>query len=277
MNENTDASIKDLMKDVSTEALIEELRTRALTTENVTSLQSLKPVDKTEKVVVAPEVSVPMKTKSSAERFAKAVVRKNAHGKLPAGSKINNLAIDGSKSGGFYDHGPDKIELSALENGVVNLQLGILYQNQDRFPDLVSTHIVTVTPSKMDSGNMVLTIRFFQDPKQIGGRGLCAPAHVSTELPNGTMSEFLGEIQKTPDLLEDFYQKTFVGIDSSGESPGMRRVKADGFYLVAGAKLEEASKVGSYDKDGTRRFFESLQKFQYQSGPYGSEDAFQPR
>jgi len=91
------------------------------------------------------------------------------------------------------------------------------------------------------------------------------------------MTEFLGEISKNPDLLEDFYQKTFVGLDSQGGLPGMRRIKADGFFIISGTKLEEAGKVGKYDTRAVDTFFSSLEKHQYQQGPYGTGDAFQPR
>ena len=91
------------------------------------------------------------------------------------------------------------------------------------------------------------------------------------------MTEFLGEISKNPDLLEDFYQKTFVGLDSQGGLPGMRRIKANGFFIISGTKLEEAGRVEKYDTRAVGTFFSSLEKHQYQQGPYGTGDAFQPK
>lgn len=276
MSENKDAAMMDLLKDVPTETLIAMLRTRGLTADNVTALQSLRPAETTSGSQVTIATGGPKEIKSSAEKFAKAVVRKNAQGKLPAGSKINGVEINRSYVGGFYDHGPDQMRPSPLENSVSQLHSSI-YQNQDKLPDLMKSHVVSVTPSEADRGNMVLTIYFFQDRKQIDGRGWCTPAHVSTELPSGVMTEFLGEASRNPDLLEDFYQRTFIGLDSVGEKPGMRRIKADGFYLISGAKLEEAGKVGRYDTGGMSKFFGTLEKHQYQNGPYGTGDVFQPR
>ena len=213
---------------------------------------------------------------SLAKRFAKAVVRKNVHGKLPAGSKINGVEIKRSYAGGFYDHGPDQMFLSPLESKVSQLHTTI-YQEQNKLPELVNSHVVSVVPSVTDRRNAVLTIHFFQDRKQVDGRGWCTPAHVSTELPGGVMAEFLGTVSRNPDLLEDFYQRTFMGLDSEGGLPGMRRTKVDGFYLISGDRLLEAGKVGAYDTEGVNRFFGALEKHHYQNGPYGTGDTFQPR
>jgi len=241
------------------------------------AIRSLQPAETTGNSQAVIATGNPEELKSSVEKFAKAVVRKNAQGKLPAGSKINGVEINRSYVGGFYDHGPDQMRLSPLENNVSQLHSTIIYSNQDKLPDLINSHVVSVTPSETDHGNSILTIYFFQDRKQIDGRGWCTPAHASTELPSGAMTEFLGEISKNPDLLEDFYQKTFVGLDSQGGLPGMRRIKADGFFIISGTKLEEAGKVGKYDTRAVDTFFSSLEKHQYQQGPYGTGDAFQPR
>lgn len=276
MSENKDAAIEDLLKNVSTEELISLLRARNLTPGNVAVLQSLRPAETTSGSQTTIATGGPKEIKSSAERFAKAVIRKNAHGKLPVGSKINGVEIDRFKEGGFYDHGPDKkMQPSPLGEKVSQLN-STIYKNQRELPDLVNTHIVSVTPSEQDKGNMILTIHFFQDKKQIDGRGWCTPGHVSTELPSGIMTEFLGEISKNPDLLEDFYQKSFVGLDSQDGSPGMRRTKSDGFYLISGSKLEEVGKIASDNTRSVNNFFATLEKHHYQQGPHGTGDTFQP-
>jgi hypothetical protein len=216
----------------------------------------------------------------SAEKFAKAVVRKNVHGKLPAGIKTNGLKV--VSSDGFYDHGPDNVQLPLLtKKFLYEIQNGAIYGlgNRNYFSDLINTQIVTAAPSITDSKNLVLTIHFFQDNKQEDARGKFTPAYMSAELPSGVMSEFIDAIQKSPDLLEDFYQKTFVGLDSQGGSPGMRRAKSDGFFLITGSKLEEASGISRYDERKIRTFFDSLksEKYLYKHGPYGTGDAFQPK
>lgn len=274
--EKNDAGLKDLMKDVSTEALIEELKTRNLTQDNISLLQTFKPTEKTDVPEIKTDINTSIETVQSAEKFVKAVERKNAFGKLPSGSTIDSKSIEGL-GGGFYDHGPDKMELPKAENGVSSMQNNILYQKQDKFSEQMGSHLVTVAPSEANHANMVLTIRFFQDRKQIDGRGWCTPAHVSVEIPNNIMSEFVNEIQKNPDLLEDFYKKTFEGLDGSNDQPGMRRIKANGFYLITGDKLAEATEVDKYNETLANRFFNSLQKLKYQNGPYGSGDEFKPR
>ncbi len=211
-----------------------------------------------------------------AEKFAKAVIRKYVEGKLPSGSKVNGTEINSLYAGGFHNHGPDRIPSSPLFNNVLRL-FNTIYENPNKLPNIMNSHIVSVTPSQTDLENRVLTILFFQDAKQVDSRGYCTRGQVSMELPNGVMTEFLGEISKNPDLLEDFYQKTFVGLDSQGGLPGMRRIKANGFFIISGTKLEEAGRVEKYDTRAVGTFFSSLEKHQYQQGPYGTGDAFQPK
>lgn len=274
--ENRVAAALEGLKNISTDALIAELTGRALTAEEVSKLQLLRSAETTGTSQTTLVTEGRTDVKSSAEKFARAVVRKNVQGKLPAGSKINGVEINRQEAGGFYDHGPDKMRLSSPKYSIEELSSGV-YQRQDQFPDLVGAHVVSVTPSEIDRVNMVLTIYFFQDKKQIDGRGWCTPAHVSAELPSRTMTEFLSEISKNPDLLEDFYQRIFVGLDSQGDLPGMRRVKADGFFLISEAKLGEAVTIKGYNTQAIGAFFKSLEKHQYQKGPYGTGDAFQPR
>lgn len=214
---------------------------------------------------------------SLAEKFAKAVVRKNVNGFLPEGSKINGVKIHGIDAGGFYDHGPDKLYPPRGEKNVARLHNHSIYPHRVKLPDLVQSHIVSVAQSDTDRGNMVLTIHFFNDSEKLDPRSECSPAYITTELPERTMTEFLEEISRNPDLLEDFYQKAFVGLDSVGGLPGMKRVKADGFFLISGDKLIEAGKIESHlDIDGVRNFFETLEKHHYQNGPYGTSE-FRPR
>jgi hypothetical protein len=215
---------------------------------------------------------------SSAEKFVKAVVKRNVFGKLPNGLKTSGVNV--VSSGRFYDHGPDKVQLSPLAgNFFYEILNHAIYSNSKKFSDLINTHIVTVAPSLTDSKNMVLTVHFFQDKQQEDARGYFTPAYVSTELAGGVMSEFIDAIQKSPDLLEDFYQKTFVELDSQGGRPGMRRAKSDGFFLITGPKLEETSGISRYDERKIRTFFDSLknEKHLYQHGPYGTGEAFLQR
>lgn len=276
MSEQEKDPALEVLRNFSTDALLAELARRSLTAEEVSKLQLLRPAETTGTSQTTLATEGRTDVKSSAERFARAVVRKNVQGKLPEGSTINGVKINSRNVGGFYDHGPDQMRLSPDDHRINQLYSGI-YHEQDQFPDLVGAHVVSVTPSEADHENTVLTIHFFQDRKQIDSRGSCTPAYVSAELPGGAMTEFLSEMLKNPDLLEDFYQRIFVGLDSQGDLPGMRRVKADGFFLISGTKLEEAVKIQGYDTQAVSTFFKSLEKHQYQKGPYGTGDAFQPR
>lgn len=266
---------KNPLQDTPTAVLVEELKRRNdLKPEHIAALHSLEaaPVRKIQDVIgkKLPEEQ----NQTLAEKFASAVVRRSVFARLPVGSKINGVRINGSNAVGFWNHGPD--EKSSF--WYIPPEQTIIGESE--IPDLISSHIVRVTPSQVNKGNMILRIFFFQDMQIEDNRGHYTPANVMAEMPNEAMTEFLDEISKNPDLLEDFYQKAFVGLDSKGGSPGMRRVKANGFYIISGDKLLEADKIGSFDKHndivGARPFFASLEKHQYQHGPYGTGEAFAP-
>lgn len=215
------------------------------------------------------------KEKSSVGEFAQAVIRRKVYGKLPVGTKINGMEIDELSAGKFCDHGPDRIRPSKLEENVGQLHLR-LFVAQDKLPDLVNSHVVSVSPSETEPGNMVLTIHFFQDRQAPNSRDTYTTAYVQTELPKDVMDKLLSEVtdNDNPDILEGFYQEVFDGLDSKGKAPGMRRVKAAGFYLITGSDLVRAGRT-EYGPEGIRRFFQRLEKYhQYRNGPYGSGDVF---
>lgn len=211
-------------------------------------------------------------SKNPVEKYVQAVVRRKVYGKLPAETEINGTTINRLSVGKFYDHGPDQMGFSTLEDNVAGLhsQLFIL---QGKLPNLlINSHIVSVTPPKIESGNMVLTIRFFQDRKAPNSNNMYTTAYVQIELPGDVMNELIAKVIENPDLLEEFYQKVFVGLDSKGERPGMRRAQADGFYLITDLDLIKAGRARGQEMIG--RFFQKLERYRYTNGPYGSGDVF---
>ncbi len=267
----------EMLNSVSTETLIGILKGRELTAQDIESISLLRPADTTTNVnnseafEVTEAVGAQDEGKPSAERFAKAVIRKNAHGKLAAGTKVIGIPI--TDPTGFYDHGPDKIQRADSDKNVAYLH-NLVYEKQKQFPDLIGSHIVSVAPSTTDESSRILTLRFFQDRKQEDSRGWCTPAYISTELPADVATEFLSEIAQHPDLLEDFYQRTFPDMDSEGDRLGFRRVRADGLYIIPDDKLAEISSMKTNDTRGVTPFFTSIGKLQYQNGPYGTGDTF---
>lgn len=119
-----------------------------------------------------------------------------------------------------------------------------------------------------------MTIHFFQDARAPGSGNHYTPACVQIELPCETAEELVEEIRQDPDLLEVFYQVVFSGLDEN-KSPGMRRVRADGFYLVTESNLEEAAMIGRNDPYAVGVFFKNLKKYKYAGGPYGPGDPFE--
>jgi hypothetical protein len=144
-------------------------------------------------------------------------------------------------------------------------------------PDLAASHFLTVGPSPRDPRSLVLTLRFFQDEKQVDSRGRCTPAHFSIEFHNEVMVRFLEEIQKNPDLLEDFYQKVFADLDARDSHLGMRRLKASGFFLIIPRKMQEAGRVEEWDTETLEKFFSKVKRYHYQRGPYGTGEKFRVR
>ena len=220
------------------------------------------------KVIAAEQTPMP---EATVEEFLKAIVKKNAYGKLPSGSQIDGKEIR-FRGTDFHDHGPDSnIERLQSEMNVLGL-IDEIYKNQ--IPDLLSSHIVSVVPSEDNPGNMLLFIDFFQDKNQIDSRTYNTPAQVGVEMPAEVMSDFLKRIVENPDLLEDFYQRAFAGLDSQEGKPGMLRIKSDGFFIITGDKLKEAEKISKqFGTSGITTFFNSLEKYQYKHGPYGTGTA----
>ena len=123
-----------------------------------------------------------------------------------------------------------------------------------------------------------MTIWFFQDNK-VDPRGY-TEGKIQYEFSNEDTTRFTEEVSKNPDLLEEFYQKTFNGLDSTDEHPGLRRVKTDVFYLISESDTEKIKKVingPSYSrKNELKEFFNNLKKYHYKNGPYGSGEPFNP-
>ena len=260
--------------EVARQQRLEELRERARE-----RAAAYEPLESTTTTVVPPVVSQPKPEEAettiilpeiepSVEEFVKAIVKKNAYGKLPSGSQIDGKDIH-FRGTDFRDHGPDSnIERPQSEMDVLGLTDKI-YKNQ--IPDLLSSHVVSVVPSENNPGNMLLFIHFFQDKNQIDSRTYNTSGNVGVEMPADVMSDFLKKVVENPDFLEDFYQSAFVGLDSQDGKPGMLRIKSDGFFLITGDKLKEAGKISKQiGTSGTTTFFNSLEKHQYSHGPYGT-------
>lgn len=281
--------INNFLETVSTSVLIGTLKSRNLTQEEKTALGLL--LQEAENATISEVKKETKKAQTIVERFAEAVVRSNVHGKLPKETKIKGAEINPSRSGWFFDHGPDSIPLSKQDEAVSWLysnDYGSICTMKEKLPHLVNSHIASVFPSKENPGNMVLTVYFFQDKKAPDSRNKYTPAHVQVEFPKKIMTELLNELPINPDLLEELYQEVFTGLDSKGdEFPGMRRAKADGLYLITEADLEKINEMEGrhhgdlrhygYPEEEIRSFFENLERYKYRSGPYGSGDAFEPK
>jgi len=213
-------------------------------------------------------------TENLAEKFSKSIIRKNIYAKLPRGTKISGVEIDPWDAGRYEDHGPDKLE--SLD-GDLN-QFNYLIENyKENFPELVNSHILCVNRSINNEENKILTIRFFQD-KKIDSRGY-STGEVQFEFSNTEANKFLEGITKNPDLLEALYQKAYHGLDSTNEHLGLRRVKADGFYLITESDIKEIQKINKNyigQKKKIKDFFEKKEKYHYKNGPYGSGIPYNP-
>ncbi len=210
-----------------------------------------------------------------AEKFAQSVVRKNVFAKLPRGAKINGVEIDWRTSG-YWNYGPNKIESF---NGTFNWLQGNIQDSQDELPELVNSHMLCINRTVNNEKNKIISINFFQDDKV--DRRAYSTTQIQYEFPKEEAIRFIEEVSKNPDLLEEFYQTTFVELDSTNEHPGIRRVKADGFYLITESYIQEIVKMeyslSSSRKNKIKEFFNNLKKYHYKNGPYGSGNPFKPR
>lgn len=274
---DNEKAVNEQLTGTSTADLIAELSKRKLSEADVTTLKSFKPEESASTLATASVTETKDTGLPNVDRFVSAIVKKNFQGKLPSGTIIDGMAI--SLAGGFYDHGPNQdMKFTPLEDAVYKLHNKI-YPEQDKMPGLMQSEIVTVSPSTTNPENKVITFFFFQDRKQIDGRGWCTPAHAQMELPASTASELVVNVSSDPDMLEAFYQGAFKGLDSKGEGlPGVRRIKATGFYLLTPVDLDKASVAGSsYDKSKINDVFKDKTRYEFKNGPYGSGDVFQLR
>lgn len=220
----------------------------------------------------------------TAEKFVKAIVERNVYGKFPKGTMINGVAAKVSPGSsvdaegktvvnyGFCGTGPDEIKIKPDYESRFTTVTGGIYESQ-AYP-MMRSHFVGADPSA-DAKNTVLNICYFQDTYDLDNRSRYTPMRVYIEFPKEVADEFLKEIAKNPDLLEEFYQKAFAGFDSKNNAPGAKRVKADGFYLLTGEDLVKFAAITAYSNP--TKIFEQLEKHKYTKGPYGVVDFVYPR
>jgi len=269
---DTEKAANELLTGTSTENLIAEISRRKLTPQHVDILKTLKSES------VALGASATEIKQSDMERFANKVIKKNFHGKLSRGSTINDVAIAIYEVGGFFNHGPDQMKLNSFESAFNSLHSRI-YSDQNKMSELMQTEFVSVSPSENTPGNQSMTIFLFQDKKQEDSRGWCTPAHASFELSTGDMNELVDTIKNEPDALEAFYKACYKDLDAENEdSPGARRLKTTGFYLVTPGQIKKITKAKeSYDASVIAEVFTDLKRYDFKNGPHGSGDSFQPR
>jgi hypothetical protein len=258
---------KEVLERASVNDLITELKNRKLTLEQFQNIVDFLSIQ-TKKNDRNTDPDHKEEKASNIEKYAKAIIRSNVHGKLPKGAKINGVKI--TSPNGFYDHGPNADKLTS-EQLKVSLIRTVIYRIQRELRNqFIDWHLVSITPST-EKNNSTLTVFFFQDKKQVDSRGYYTPAHVSIEMKTDTIKEFLQDLRNNPDLLEDFYQEAFTDIDETEENPGIRRVACNQFLLLT--DYRNIPEIGPYDKKKLVTFLNTLEKFSYANGPYGTGEA----
>lgn len=214
-----------------------------------------------------------------AKEFAKTVEAKAFYSySLPEGTKVNGGGVrKGDGYDVYYSSDHNKLFLfSKLESEAANILLDIRTIRGKTEPPEIS-HIVSMghldkKRSREYFRNKDLSVLAIQFPQYSSidccgnERGFMeySRSEAGVLFPKKTAEHFLDEIKKDPDLVEDFYQEAFKGLDSKGvNSPGLRRVKSAGFYLVT-----ESDRVKKYP----HLTLEKLRVYIYRNGPYGTDD-----
>lgn len=234
------------------------------------------PKDPPKPEVVRPPILINRETLSDldalAERFALEVKARNVHGKLP--NKDNPKG-----DVGFSDHGPDfSIGLERIkETDFAYILLSPYYYCYDdlKMTSVAAANFLSLRKSIDHPDNLIFTMHFMQDKKQVGGAGHGTMAHVSLEFTNVITSKLVMALVRKPDLLEHLYQKCFKGLDSTDKTLGMRRAKTTGFYFIPDNKREITDKIGLRDYDKLLTFLNSLTRYNFVNGPYGSGDVLE--
>lgn len=158
---------------------------------------------------------------------------KNIYAKLPAGKVVAGETVPYSKQGEFYRVGNSKELHKALLNSPIYKIMGDFSSvREGGYSEIFNSQFVSIAPIEGKPDRVSLTISFFQDAKAPGARGHHTPGHAQVEVPRDLLPELLERFKVDPDELEKFFQANFPNIDSSKETPGLRRVASSGFYLI---------------------------------------------
>ena len=265
MQERLDV-ITEMLKSVPTEALIGALRMRDLTTKEIEVLQSFgkkEGIDDLQPRVLEEETK--SEVELSADRFVQAITRKNVTTYAPAGTKIDGVVDIKKYSDGYCYSGPDVFERKWNTACLAAQRITSLDNLQ-----ILASNIIGFEKSETDENNTIVTTCYFNDdsPNWDILSLSSSTLYISAEMPNEIAAEFKESILKNPDLLEDFYQKIFPGLDGNSNRLGVARIKADGFYLIE-KELDSVLRNDSR-RENTIRIISGLKKHYYKNGLYGT-------
>ncbi len=260
------------IKNVHTELLIKELKRRNLTQEDILELQSLLSPTSSQNAI---REKSQINDISDVETLARSAIRKSFFGKLPIGAHILGKEVDKNTAGGFFNHGPDEISISLNGRGAFGVHDAI-YRFQDKLEKRMRYQMLSIIPSATNEQNIILTIHFFQDYKQVDSRKAYTAAHVCAEFTKSDLEDVLAHILINPNSLEDLYQGLFPNLDETPTNSGVRRVKTYGFYLLQGELLKRTKDIERYDLRTVNALLDKVQTYRYSNGPYGNGEEFLP-
>ena len=272
MSNESDNKEKNMLVGISTSRLINELQNRKLNQGDINILHGLQ-LSEDEKIRTLNEDALVVK------EFVRTISEKNVFGKLGIGAKIDGgEPVNWELAGGFYEHGPNRRLIGYDNEKLIEGLLNRIYTNKDKLPELINRQFVVVDDFPTLE-YAIMAIEFFQNSKAVDNRSPYTPAKVLMKIPKETMEKILIAIQSNPDVLEEFYQQAFPGLDSPDEEKsGFKRLKSDGFYLINRPELIQNAKfLFSPNPRNLIEYFKTVPFLKYKRGPYGTGDPLQAK
>ena len=226
-------------------------------------------------------------TSYDAEYFANRVKEYSVYGMVPKNTQIGSITINPDGNNNLGTRGTDGVLFwdafkpnESLTRKFFALIKSSMSDRRQEFSELTrKTHYVAVLDPTQDvsansykvypENTAIFAYGFLYDPEDQDPRGLSLGV-TGALMEKDDAQKLAEEIKKNPQLLEDFYQKVFSGLDSKiDQHTGMKRLKADGFVVLNKESLEMVPEISSY---ATNVFplnvVESLPKYKF-SDPVG--------
>ncbi|MBP9819184.1 hypothetical protein KBC79_00435, partial [Candidatus Woesebacteria bacterium] len=196
-----------------------------------------------------------------------------AHGKMPAGTRLNGMPI--VYAAADVSHGANPELIKQMRDGLIN-RLIVCIPDDYQFAEYLNAHYFSIEASPVNPGLFIGEYSFFQepgDPDMIDQRDLrnhYAPCTVRFELPKDQAKKLWEELGRNPDFINLLYMQAFDGIEDPDKGAfGYRRVKSQTLYMAQGRDVARIPFPERPPREKIPQIIGSLHEVKYKRGAYG--------